>query len=191
MEKEEKIIELCQKIDGLEAKRKEIFEQMDQSSINDSYEFIIELNKIGRELEELENQLLLTKGPNFSNGKIDLYKDEELSDEEEETYFVTIHGSPEKIGKIRVTLGEIDPYYANIGYVIQEQFRGHHYTLQSLNMLRERMIEKGLTKPLITANPDNIASIKTIESFGGTLISQEEWNTYEVDLLKEEESVKK
>ena len=193
MEKEQRILELSIQIDELERKRKELFEKLDTCAINDdnAYEFVEELNLLGRQLDELEDQLLLAKGPSFSNQEIDLYKDEELSNENEENYFLTIHGTAQKIGRIRVTLGHIDPYYANIGYSISEPFRGHHYTLQSLNMLRERMIEKGLTKPLITAKPDNIASIKTIESFGGTLVSKEEWNTYEVDLLKEKDTIKK
>ena len=49
------------------------------------------------------------------------------------------------------------------------------------------MITKGLTNIIITAYPDNLPSIKTIESFGGLLIKEanddQNWNTYEVDLL--------
>lgn len=62
------------------------------------------------------------------------------------------------------------------------------YSLQALELLRKTFIEKGLTKPIFMAFPDNKKSIRIIESFGGRLIEEasdeQTWNTYEVNLFE-------
>lgn len=125
-----------------------------------------------------------------SNQVIDLYLDEESSTKEEKNYFITIHNTLNKIGYVRVTLENVNSYLGNIGYRLDERFQGSGYMLQALNLLKPTMIEEGLTKPKITVYPDNIASVKTIENFGGRLIPKENnifgWDTYEVNLTEEE-----
>ena len=84
-------------------------------------------------------------------------------------------------------LDKIIPFYANIGYSILPNYRGNHYALKTLELVRSNLLEKGFSQIKITAYPDNIASIKTIEAFGGQRVKPEEgefWNTYEVDLTQ-------
>ena len=73
----------------------------------------------------------------------------------------------------------------NVGAELNKEYRGNRYSLQALELLKDIMIDKGLTKPIFTVRPNNIPSIKTIENFGGKLIEEEpDLNIYEVDLLE-------
>ena len=56
-----------------------------------------------------------------------------------------------------------------VGYHINEKYRGHHYALKACRMLFECAKEVGMKELLITCNPDNIPSRKTLEALGGTL----------------------
>lgn len=147
-----------------------------------------ELNKLSDKYRKLQEELNLLQSPNFSNKIIDLYLDEEKSDKEQSGYYITLSGEKKSIGYIRIIWQSYSPLLENIGYYLEHDYRGHHYALQALELLRDYLIEHGLTRPKLTAYPDNVASIKTIENFGGVLIKtnnkDQDWNTYEVDLIK-------
>ncbi len=61
-------------------------------------------------------------------------------------------------------------YGGNIGYLIDEPYRGHHYAGKACLLLFElaRMHELGYV--IITCNPNNYASRKTCEYAGGDLL---------------------
>lgn len=183
----ERINELRRQLSKLEARRKELFEIEDYREYRDA---IPEINVLRDKIWQLYEEIELLREPDFSNGVIDVYSEEG----NEENYYITVSGNKERIGHIRVTWESFSRYLGNIGYSLDENYRGHHYTLQALELLRDTMIEKGLTKPIITVYPDNIPSIKTIEKFGGVLIQEaneeQNWNTYEVDLLENKPSKK-
>ncbi|QIK69669.1 GNAT family N-acetyltransferase [Erysipelothrix sp. HDW6C] len=63
-------------------------------------------------------------------------------------------------------------FYGNIGYVIYPPYRGHgiayHACLDLFSILKET--KKGMHEVILTCNPDNIPSQKTIAKLGGQYI---------------------
>ena len=71
----------------------------------------------------------------------------------------------EEVGRLVLRSGdEYSRYFdGHIGYTIDEDYRGHHYAYQACLLLKEYVKDKTL---IITCDPDNIASKKTIEKLG-------------------------
>lgn len=71
---------------------------------------------------------------------------------------------------------ETDPldleYYGQIGYLIFFPYRGHHFAYYACLKLMDLLKEKGITECIITCNPDNEASRKTILRLGGEYLRQ-------------------
>lgn len=62
-------------------------------------------------------------------------------------------------------------YYGQIGYAIYPPYRGNSYAYHAcVEMFKILHKEKGLHEFIITCNPDNIASRKTIEKLNGEFI---------------------
>ena len=62
-------------------------------------------------------------------------------------------------------------YYGNVGYNIKETYRGHHYAYYACKILFKIAKEEfGLNELIITCNPDNDASYKTLKRLGGKLV---------------------
>ena len=172
MTKEEiidKIDELEQKIDNIE-----ISEGEDTRKLYFKYR---------KEILLLRNELKFIDGPTFVGEEIDLYLNKDKSEYDNYyVYMITLHNSKEEIGELRVSLTD-HIFFGNIGYHINSSFRGHNYALKSLNLIRDSLIEMGKTSLTITTYPENIASKKTIENFGGKKQQNSlEWDTYIVDL---------
>lgn len=188
---QEQINILRKKVSELEDERIKLLFKRKECSKEEFSEYIPRINELLDEIIKLKDQIELLKGPSFSNGVIDIYFEEESSDEIESFYYLTISGEKQKIGRININWELYDPMLGNVGAELDSNYRGHRYSLQALHLLKNLMIEKGLTKPIFTARPDNIPSIKTIENFGGKLIeeasTEQFWNTYEVDLLENNE----
>lgn len=104
-------------------------------------------------------------------------------------YHIAPHGIPREIGFIKISYGaNCIPRFGNIGYEMDEKYRGNNYTLRALEMLVEEMMAHGLTRPTLAAKPDNLPSVRIIEKFGGETIHKAQnpfdWNIYQVDLEK-------
>ena len=62
-------------------------------------------------------------------------------------------------------------YYGNVGYNIIESQRGHHYAYYACKVLFKIAKEEfGMKELIITCNPDNDASYKTLKRLGGKLV---------------------
>ncbi len=68
-----------------------------------------------------------------------------------------------KIGfcNLRIDNSELTKYCGNIGYGIDEKFRGHHYSLMASKLLLKLAKKHNLKYVLINCEPQNIASNKT------------------------------
>jgi predicted acetyltransferase len=57
----------------------------------------------------------------------------------------------------------------DIGFEIQESFRGHGYALQACRAIAPavRLVDESVT---VTCDPDNFASIRTTERLGGQFV---------------------
>ena len=77
-----------------------------------------------------------------------------------------------KIGKCDLRIGHNDKTYigGNIGYEIDEPYRGHRYAAKACNLLFKQAQKHGLGYLIITCDPSNVASYKTCEYAGGKFI---------------------
>lgn len=159
------------------------------SNYSEVYEEIFVLKK---RITDLKRKIIITKGPTYTNGKLNLYLDDGSIESEEEIYKIALVDTENWIGTIRVTHVIHDYLLANIGYELIKEARGNGYMIQALEILRQPLIDKGLSKPVLSVDPENIPSVRTIEKFGGKKINiGDKWfDTYEVDLTDESHKIK-
>ena len=82
-------------------------------------------------------------------------------------------GTNLKVGKcdLRLKNDGFMYYYGNVGYNIIESQRGHHYAYYACKVLFKIAKEEfGMKELIITCNPDNEASYKTLKKLKGDLI---------------------
>ena len=77
-----------------------------------------------------------------------------------------------KMGVCDLRIGHNDKLYygGNIGYRVDEKYRGPHYAGKACLLLFELAKMHQLEYVIITCNPDNYASRKTCEYAGGELL---------------------
>ncbi len=77
-----------------------------------------------------------------------------------------------KMGVCDLRIGHNDKLYygGNIGYRVDERYRGHHYAGKACLLLFELAEKHDLGYVIITCNPDNHASRKTCEYLNGKLL---------------------
>lgn len=72
---------------------------------------------------------------------------------------------------LRVKLTEkLKTYGGHIGYEVYEASRGHHYAARSCRLLLPFIRNLGINPAVITCDPENTPSVKTIESLGAKLV---------------------
>lgn len=64
-------------------------------------------------------------------------------------------------------------YMGNVGYVIYPPYRGHGYAMMATQLMMD-LAKESMDELIITCNPDNMPSIKTIERVGGVLLGIED-----------------
>lgn len=86
-------------------------------------------------------------------------------------YFAICNKDGTKIGEcdLRVGHNENTYYGGNIGYSINEEYRGHHYAGKACLLLFELAKRHNMDYLIISCDPDNVASKKTCEYAGGKL----------------------
>lgn len=95
------------------------------------------------------------------------------------TYFFAIVSQERpylELGRCDLRVGESEPirYAGHIGYNIYERYRGHHYALKASKLLLQFAHELGLEEVIITCDPDNIPSKKTLERLNGRYLAMVE-----------------
>ena len=98
--------------------------------------------------------------------------DETLDHVSSAWYDIYLNNPRRKIGSIdlRLTMNERMYYYGHVGYHIRESFRGHRYASLACELLFEIAKEIfSMNELIITCNPDNYASRKTLELVGAKL----------------------
>lgn len=87
-------------------------------------------------------------------------------------YFAICNKEGIRIGEcdLRVGHNENTYYGGNIGYGIDEKYRGHHYAGKACLLLFELAKKHNLDYLIISCDPDNFASRKTCEYAGGKLL---------------------
>lgn len=140
----------------------------------------------GRELERITNKLEMEKfriqtsigsvesnlrifesTPDLTDGEIDIYINEEGDSFRGSIY---MHGTGIEVGTIDYRHKCTSEWLADIGYTIDPAHRGNNYSYKALKLIEPLIAKKGVEIITITVQDKNIASIKTIEKFGGVLI---------------------
>ena len=103
---------------------------------------------------------------------------EETADQDDEKGWVPAYHfaicNPEgvKVGKCDLRIGHNEKLYfgGNIGYSVDEAYRGHHYAGKACRLLFDLARKHDLEYVIITCSPNNHASRKTCEYLGGELL---------------------
>jgi len=90
-------------------------------------------------------------------------------------------GSGVIVGQITLQVAdERDVYYiGHIGYRVHEEFRGNNYALKACRLIFGLAKRHGMSELIITCNPDNAASRRTLEKLGGIMkeiVKVPEWH---------------
>ena len=87
-------------------------------------------------------------------------------------HFAICNNKGIKVGVCDLRIGHNDRLYygGNIGYGIDEEYRGNHYAGKACLLLFELAKKHEMEYLIITCNPDNYASRKTCEYAGGELL---------------------
>lgn len=96
-------------------------------------------------------------------------------------YFSVCLPDGTKIGQCDLRIGHNDRLYigGNIGYGIDEAYRGHHFAAKACMLLFRQARKHGLKYVIITCDPSNRASSRTCELAGGQYLetaSVPEWH---------------
>ncbi len=87
-------------------------------------------------------------------------------------YYYDILVGSESVGKISIRIGSNYHSYfnGNIGYEIDEKFRGCNYAYKACKLVLQVAKAHGMNDLILTCDESNIASYKTIEKLGAQLI---------------------
>lgn len=80
-------------------------------------------------------------------------------------YIYEIRVDDKEVGRVTFREGTFQQHYfdGHIGYHIEPEFRGHHYAYQACLLLQK---ELGFHQVILTCDPNNQASLHTIEKLG-------------------------
>jgi predicted acetyltransferase len=112
-----------------------------------------------------------SKEKRYTDGEIDVYLLDvypaQPKDNISQTFYfrITLRGKRQEIGYVAVRDGEggLMYYAGHVGYNIAEKYRGKHYALRACRLIAPALCELGFLDAVITCDPDNEASKRTIE----------------------------
>ncbi len=84
-------------------------------------------------------------------------------------YDIVLKNSYTVVGSIdfRDQMNDYMYYYGHVGYMIKPDYRGNGYALEALKLIEDiAKKEYGYKEMIVTCNPDNIASYKTLVKAG-------------------------
>ena len=113
----------------------------------------------------------------LKNDEIQLLLEKTVEGDEEKGWVPAYHfaicdPTGGKMGNIDLRIGHNNKLYfgGNIGYRVEEPYRGHHYAGKACRLLFELAKKHEMEYLIITCNPDNYTSQKTCEYAGGELL---------------------
>lgn len=84
---------------------------------------------------------------------------------------IVVWATNNTVGQItlQVASGAKIYYSGHIGYRVSEEFRGHNYALKACRLMFKQAKKHKMSQLVITCNPDNLPSRRTLEKLGGFL----------------------
>lgn len=103
-------------------------------------------------------------------------------------YIYDMYCHKEIVGTLTFRTGtNVDNYYGgHIGYSVEPEFRGNGYAYEALLCLEPFIVEQGYREVILTCDPKNIASKKTIEKLATFIETKEIPKKYKKEFTKEE-----
>lgn len=94
-----------------------------------------------------------------------------------------------EVGRLTFREGTLQQHYfdGHIGYHIEEAYRGHHYAYQACLLLQK---ELGFHQVILTCDPDNQASLRTIQKLGARYLETKAIPAKERRFFSRDEKVK-
>lgn len=108
-------------------------------------------------------------------------------------YIYEIIVDDHEVGRIVLREGNNEERYfdGHIGYSIDKEYQGHHYSREACLLLFDIAREKGFEELIITCSPDNIASRKIIETLPFEFIEEKPVPQYLRKNFDKDETVKR
>ena len=116
----------------------------------------------------MSNLRIYEQKPDLTDGEIDIY----LNGNEGDIAFrgiIYLHNTSLEVGVIDYRGPCDSKWLGDIGYTINEEYRGNNYAYKALQLISPVISSKGIDKVTITTYANNAPSVKTIEKFGGVL----------------------
>ena len=78
-----------------------------------------------------------------------------------------------EVGEINLRIGNTEKLFfgGNIGYNVDEDYRGNRYAAKACRLLYPLAVKHGMEYMYISCNPDNHASFRTLEIAGGKFVA--------------------
>ena len=106
--------------------------------------------------------------PTLSDENIDLYLDRV------DNYTICEHDKTVPVGTVTYEEGSKPNLVGSLSYSIAKEYRGNNYGLRAIRLVGHNLLEKGVTKIIISPrNNDNIPTVSIIEEFGGRILPEE------------------
>lgn len=108
-------------------------------------------------------------------------------------YIYEIIVNDQAVGRIVLREGSNEERYfdGHIGYTIDKEYQGHHYSRDACLLLFKEAKEKGFKELIITCSPQNIASRKIIESLPFLFIEEKAVPKYLQKNFDKDETIKR
>lgn len=86
-------------------------------------------------------------------------------------YFDILDRDGNRVGTCDLRIGHTEGLYygGNVGYAVDEPFRGRHYAAKACRLLFDLARRHGMEYLYITCRPENLPSRRTCELLGGAL----------------------
>ncbi len=135
-------------------------------------------NKIYKRLNLLIEKYNLICPPVSSDGEIELrmYHDP-FSNDIDSYYDILLCGSKTRVGYITYRGYHTDDFCGDVGYGIEEEYRGNGYACKAMRLLGDILKRHNIDDFWVSAYNDNIPSIKSIIKYGGEPINKGEYFT--------------
>jgi tagatose 1,6-diphosphate aldolase len=112
--------------------------------------------------EDLQMVLVETKPADPAKGWVPVY-----------IFDMVLTGTATRVGSISFRVGETDflvRYAGHIGYDVKPEYRGHRFAVRACRLLMPLAKKHGLKTLWLTVTPDNVASRRTCEILGATMV---------------------
>ena len=93
----------------------------------------------------------------------------EMGDSPMYGFFISLTDTDTRVGEISfrfVNTHTVINYDGNVGYGVDQRYRGNHYAKKACLILRELALAHGLKRLYVTCAPTNVASVRTCQLLG-------------------------